>query len=83
MLRVDPTPGVQERDRLQIQQNEGVSKTLHETERLSFDGAVDADGHILEPPDLWETYIEPKYRDRALRLVRDENGLEEADITKS
>ena len=33
--------------------------TMHETQRLSFDGAVDADGHILEPPDLWETYLEP------------------------
>ena len=50
------------------------------TERLSFAGAVDADGHILEPPDLWETYLEPKYRDRALRLVPDENGLEELEI---
>ncbi len=57
-----------------------MAKTLHETERLSFDGAVDADGHILEPPDLWETYIDPKYRDRALRIVRDENGLEELEI---
>jgi predicted TIM-barrel fold metal-dependent hydrolase len=57
-----------------------VSKSIHETERLSFDGAVDADGHILEPPDLWETYLEPKYRDRALRVVRDENGLEELSI---
>ena len=28
---------------------------------------IDADGHILEPPDLWETYLEPKYRDRAIR----------------
>ena len=48
--------------------------------RLSFAGAVDADGHILEPPDLWETYLEAKYRDRALRLVPDENGLEELEI---
>ena len=46
-----------------------MTKTMHETERLPYDGAVDADGHILEPPDLWETYIEPKYRDRALRIV--------------
>ena len=55
-------------------------KELHETQRLSFDGAVDADGHILEPPDLWETYLEPKYRDRALRIVLDEKGLEELEI---
>ena len=55
-------------------------KQLHETHRLSFGGAVDADGHILEPPDLWEAYLEPKYRDRALRIVVDENGLEELEI---
>lgn len=53
---------------------------LHETHRLPYDGAVDADGHILEPPDLWETYLEPQYRDRALRIVIDENGLEELEI---
>jgi predicted TIM-barrel fold metal-dependent hydrolase len=41
---------------------------------------VDADGHILEPPDLWERYIDPKYRDRALRFVLDDNGLEALEI---
>lgn len=53
---------------------------MHETHRVAVDGAVDADGHILEPPDLWENYIDPKYRDRALRIVVDENGLEELEI---
>ena len=53
---------------------------MHETERLSFEGAVDADGHILEPADLWERYIDPQHRDRALRIVLDENGLEELEI---
>jgi len=57
-----------------------VPKPMHVTERLSFTGAVDADGHILEPPDLWETYLEREYRDRALRLVPDEAGLEELQI---
>src|SRR4051794_14828984 len=52
-------------------------KAMHTTHRLGYDGAVDADGHILEPPDLWETYIDPAFRDRALRVVKDENGLEE------
>jgi hypothetical protein len=33
-----------------------------------YPGAIDADGHILEPPDLWEKYIEPQYRDRTIRL---------------
>ena len=53
---------------------------MHETERLSYEGAVDADGHILEPADLWERYIDPKHRDRGLRIVLDENGLEELEI---
>jgi predicted TIM-barrel fold metal-dependent hydrolase len=57
-----------------------MSKPMHATKRLGFDGAVDADGHILEPPDLWERYLEPKYRDRALRFVLDDRGLEQLEI---
>ena len=49
-----------------------MSKVMHQTGRIEHAGAVDADGHILEPPDLWEAYLEPKYRDRALRFVIDE-----------
>ena len=56
-----------------------MPRPMHETHRLSFEHAVDADGHILEPPDLWETYLEPQYRDRPLRIVLDENGLEELE----
>ena len=52
-------------------------KTIHETHRVAEDGAVDADGHILEPPTLWEEYIDPKFRDRALLFKLDEKGLEE------
>jgi uncharacterized protein len=52
-------------------------KPIHDTHRLAEDGAVDADGHILEPPTLWEEYIDPAYRDRALRFRFDDNGLEE------
>ena len=38
---------------------------------------VDCDSHVMEPPDLWERYIEPKYRDRAIKIVRDPaDGLE-------
>lgn len=53
---------------------------LHVAGRIEAAGAVDADGHILEPPDLWETYIDPRHRDRALRITVDENGLEELEI---
>ncbi|MBI3744706.1 MAG: amidohydrolase [Chloroflexi bacterium] len=31
--------------------------------------AVDADGHVLEPADLWMTRIERKHRDQAVRVV--------------
>jgi predicted TIM-barrel fold metal-dependent hydrolase len=57
-----------------------MAKPMHATRQLTARGAVDADGHILEPPDLWERYLEPKYRDRALRIVLDEEGLEELEI---
>lgn len=46
------------------------------SQAVSLSGAVDADGHILEPPDLWETYLEEKYRDRAIRVRTDEEGYE-------
>jgi predicted TIM-barrel fold metal-dependent hydrolase len=48
--------------------------------RLAYSGAVDADGHVLEAPDLWATYLEPRYRERALRLRRDAQGLEYLEI---
>ena len=35
---------------------------------------IDADGHILEPLDLWGKYIDPKFRDRAPKIVKGENG---------
>lgn len=38
---------------------------------------VDCDSHVMEPPDLWENYIEPRYRDRAIRITTDPaDGLE-------
>ncbi|HXR36483.1 MAG TPA: hypothetical protein VN754_11065, partial [Candidatus Binataceae bacterium] len=41
---------------------------------------IDADGHILEPPDLWQKYIEPKYRDRALRIRVGDDGWEYLEV---
>ncbi|MDH4362502.1 MAG: amidohydrolase [Acidimicrobiia bacterium] len=37
---------------------------------------VDADGHVLEPRDTWLTYIDPSYRDRAIRITNDDRGDE-------
>src|SRR5438046_5567167 len=41
---------------------------------------VDADGHILEPLDLWDTYIDPEFRERRPRFVIDENGKERLSV---
>ena len=41
---------------------------------------VDADGHILEPLDLWDRYIDPKFRERRPRFVIDDNGKERLSV---
>lgn len=37
---------------------------------------IDTHGHILEPADLWENYLESAYKDRAIKFARSENGVE-------
>jgi predicted TIM-barrel fold metal-dependent hydrolase len=37
---------------------------------------IDADGHILEPPSLWDDYLEEKYRSRGIKIRRNERDLE-------
>ena len=37
---------------------------------------VDMDSHVMEPPDLWQNYLEPKYRDRAIRIERGGDGVD-------
>jgi len=41
---------------------------------------IDADGHVLEPPDLWLNYLEPKFRDRAPHIVLNKRGKETLQI---
>src|ERR1051326_2657325 len=41
---------------------------------------VDADGHILEPLNLWDEYIDPGFRERRPRFVIDENGKERLSV---
>lgn len=36
---------------------------------------VDCDSHVLEPADLWQRYLEPEFRDRAIRIER-RDGVE-------
>ncbi len=37
---------------------------------------VDADGHVLEPRDTWQNYLEPQFRDRAICIAADAKGSE-------
>ena len=63
-----------------MQLNELPDQPMHDVHRIEHAGAVDADGHILEPPDLWEEYLEKKYKETALKICLDEKGLEELEI---
>jgi predicted TIM-barrel fold metal-dependent hydrolase len=35
---------------------------------------VSADGHVIEPPDLWSRFLPGKFKDRAPKLVKDPEG---------
>lgn len=35
---------------------------------------IDADCHVVEPPHIWETWLPREFRDRAPRLVKDDEG---------
>ena len=52
----------------------------YEVVRFGHDGAIDADGHILEPEWLWREYLEERYRDRAICIRVDDEGLEYLEI---
>jgi predicted TIM-barrel fold metal-dependent hydrolase len=52
----------------------------YEIVRFPHDGAIDADGHVLEPATLWEHYLEARHRARALRIRADAEGFEYLEI---
>ena len=52
----------------------------YQIKRFPFPGTIDADGHVLEPGDLWETYLEDRYKPRALRIKVDQEGYEYLEI---
>src|SRR5256885_864389 len=37
---------------------------------------IDADGHVLEPVDMFDKYMDPGYRERAPRMIVDTDGKE-------
>ena len=41
---------------------------------------IDCDSHVMEPPDLWLEYLEQRFRDRAIRIETDADGIEELII---
>jgi predicted TIM-barrel fold metal-dependent hydrolase len=49
---------------------------------IDYKNVIDCDGHILEPPDLWEKYIDPKFRDRAMRIRVGDDGFEYLEIDR-
>ena len=36
---------------------------------------VDCDSHVMEPPELWQEYLEPRFRDRAIRIEEESEEL--------
>ena len=48
--------------------------TIHS--EVNTAGAIDADGHVLEPLDALKDYLDPEFKDRALRLEIGDDGLE-------
>lgn len=47
---------------------------------LKFPGAVAADNHVLDAPDVCERYPEAKYKPRAKLIVHDRKAVEHREI---
>ena len=37
---------------------------------------IDADGHLLEPPSVWQEYTEPAYRAQVIQIAKDAEGID-------
>jgi predicted TIM-barrel fold metal-dependent hydrolase len=44
--------------------------------RAGVNRIIDADSHVLEPPDMWGQYLEPEFRNKAPYFIKDEQGGE-------
>ncbi|MFU8815908.1 MAG: amidohydrolase family protein [Pseudomonadales bacterium] len=55
----------------------------YEIKRFPHENTIDADGHVLEPADLWENYLESRFKHRALRIQVDEQGYEYLEIDQA
>lgn len=54
------------------------SRTTEPSRRDHGYYVVDGDSHVLEPPDLWDEYLEQEYRGRAIRITRSIPGRDGA-----
>jgi len=52
----------------------------YEIVRFPHDGTIDADGHVLEPEWLWREYLEERFRNRAIAIRSDAEGLEYLEL---
>src|SRR4030081_660495 len=73
--------------RVNDQRRDAMAETLNPVRRL-FEGAaaadaasnrlpdrmISADSHIVEPPHTYSKYIDPAFRDRAPKIVKDRLG---------
>ena len=44
---------------------------------------IDGDSHVLEPPNLWDEYLEPEFRPRAILITRSVPGRERARAVRT
>lgn len=51
--------------------------TIRPKETINALKNIDADGHVLEPANMWIDYIDPKFRDKAPRLIEGKQGGEQ------
>ncbi len=61
--------------RLETPGHEGWTRTARAGDPKKY-YMVSTDSHANEPPDLWATRLPEKYRERAPRVVTDENGVQ-------
>ena len=61
--------------RLETPGHEGWTRTARVGDPKKY-YMVSTDSHANEPPDLWATRLPEKYRERAPRVVTDENGVQ-------
>ena len=47
---------------------------------MGYEKTFDVDGHVMEPPELWEQYLEAKYKSRGIFIRYKDNGTDYIEI---